>query len=167
MTLIRCYHSGPEWTWERWQGSGTLHFSKPQHYCNFTIRLFSVISRTLMGGGSYPTVEKQSVYSTALADWTNRMKMTCMQPQIKHRQLYSVLMHQGGLKDILHPRVMNIVECHTNHCFVRCQLNQEREGPLKSKVPGLKFPIRGSEKLTSRQHCPVGWGSSIHRLHLC
>ena len=30
------------------------------------------LSRTLVGGrGSYPSVEKQSVYSTALADWAN------------------------------------------------------------------------------------------------
>ena len=29
----------------------------------YTIRLFSVISRTLVGGGSYPSAEKQSVYS--------------------------------------------------------------------------------------------------------
>ena len=33
------------------------------------MRLFSVISRTLVGGGSYPSAEKQSVYSTAPADW--------------------------------------------------------------------------------------------------
>ena len=40
----------------------------PQHYWDLTIRLFSVISRTLMGG-SYPSAEVQSVYSTAPADW--------------------------------------------------------------------------------------------------
>ena len=32
--------------------------------------IFSVISRTLVGGGgAYPSAEKQSVYSTAPADW--------------------------------------------------------------------------------------------------
>ena len=31
--------------------------------------LFSVISRILVGGGSYPSAEKQSVYSTAPAEW--------------------------------------------------------------------------------------------------
>ena len=30
---------------------------------------YSVISRTLIGGGSYPSAGKQSVYSTAPADW--------------------------------------------------------------------------------------------------
>ena len=40
----------------------------PKHYWNVIIRLFSVISRTLVGGG-YPSAEKQSVYSTAPADW--------------------------------------------------------------------------------------------------
>ena len=50
-TLIRCYHSGPEWTWERWQWRGTSHSPKFQHHWNLTIRLFSVTSRTLVGGG--------------------------------------------------------------------------------------------------------------------
>ena len=42
-----CYHSGPEWTWERWQWTCNLHSPKLQHYWNLTIRLFRVISRTL------------------------------------------------------------------------------------------------------------------------
>ncbi len=33
------------------------------------MRLFSVISRTLVREGSYPSAEVQSVYSTAPADW--------------------------------------------------------------------------------------------------
>ena len=40
-----------------------------QNQWNLTIRLFSVISRTLMGGGSYLFAEVQSMYSTAAADW--------------------------------------------------------------------------------------------------
>ena len=41
------------------------------HICqSFTIRLFSVISRTPLGE-SYPSAEKQSVYSTAPAGWVN------------------------------------------------------------------------------------------------
>ena len=39
-THIRCYHSGPEWTWMRWQWRGTPHSLKIQHYRNLTIRLF-------------------------------------------------------------------------------------------------------------------------------
>ena len=31
--------------------------------------MFSVISRHSLGGGSYPSAEVQSVYSTAAADW--------------------------------------------------------------------------------------------------
>ena len=46
---------------------GTPHSPKLQHYWNFTIRLFSVISRTLVGG-SYPSAEMQSMYSAASAD---------------------------------------------------------------------------------------------------
>ena len=56
---------------------GILHVSqKLQNYWSITIRLFSVISRTLVvvvvvGGGSYPSAEVQSVYSTAPADWAS------------------------------------------------------------------------------------------------
>ena len=49
---IRCYHSGPEWTWERWQWRGISHSLKLQHYWSLTMRLFSVISRKLAGRGS-------------------------------------------------------------------------------------------------------------------
>ena len=45
---------------------------KLQHCWNLTIRLFSVICRTLVSGGSYPSAEKQSVYSTAPTDWARR-----------------------------------------------------------------------------------------------
>ena len=38
------------WTWGQCQWTGTLHFTKLQHYQSFTIRLFIVISRTLMVG---------------------------------------------------------------------------------------------------------------------
>ena len=50
-TLFRCYHFGPEWIWERWQWRGTLHSPKLQHNRNLTIKLFSDISRTFLGGG--------------------------------------------------------------------------------------------------------------------
>ena len=48
---IWCYQSGSKWTWERWQWRSTPHSPKLQYYWNLTIRLFSVISRTLVGGG--------------------------------------------------------------------------------------------------------------------
>ena len=47
---IRCYHFGPEWTWEWWQWRDTQHYLKLQYYWNLTIRLFNVVSRTLVGG---------------------------------------------------------------------------------------------------------------------
>ena len=90
---MRCYHSGPEWTWERLHRRGTLHSVKLQHYWSLTVRLFSVINRTLvervlplcreavgvfcspsrqghrtLAAGSYPSVEKQSVCSATPAD---------------------------------------------------------------------------------------------------
>ena len=39
-----------EWTWEWWQLRGISHSPKLQHYWNLSIRLFSVIIRTLVGG---------------------------------------------------------------------------------------------------------------------
>ena len=49
---------------------GTLHSAKLLHYWNLTMRLFSVISWHSLKG-SYPSAEKQSVYSKAPADWAN------------------------------------------------------------------------------------------------
>ena len=67
---FRCYHSWPKWTWEWWQWRVTPHPHKLQYYWSFTIRFFSVISRTLFGGGeSYQSAEMQSVIFTAPADW--------------------------------------------------------------------------------------------------
>ena len=46
--------SGSKWTWERWQWSVTPHFPKLQHYWNPTIKLFSVIWRSLFVGSLTP-----------------------------------------------------------------------------------------------------------------
>ena len=51
---IRCFHSGREWTWDRWQWRGTPHSPKLQHYCSLTIRLLNIISRTLVEGPLTP-----------------------------------------------------------------------------------------------------------------
>ena len=69
-TLIRCYHSGPEWTWEWWQGRGTLHSPLRQHYWSLTIRLFCVIYRTLDEEYN-PSAEMYSAHSTAPDDNLN------------------------------------------------------------------------------------------------
>ena len=46
-----------------------VHSQKFQHKWNLIIRLFSVISRILVGGGgSYPSAEVQSAYSIVPAD---------------------------------------------------------------------------------------------------
>ena len=57
---IRCYHSGPQWTWEWWQWRGTLHSPKLQHFWRFTIRLFIVITRTLVEGGGRTPLQRCS-----------------------------------------------------------------------------------------------------------
>ena len=51
---FRCYHSDPEWTWERWQCRGILHYPKQQQCWSLTIRLFRIISRTLSGESLTP-----------------------------------------------------------------------------------------------------------------
>ena len=66
---IRSCHSGPVWTRERWQRQGTPHSQEPQHFWSHTIRVFSVISRTVVGPRFYLRAEMQSVYSKAPADW--------------------------------------------------------------------------------------------------
>ena len=75
-------HSGPG-NDGKWRG--TLHSPKLQHYWNLTIRLFNVISRTLVGQtgreGSYPSAENQSVYSTAPTNWTT-LKLVFLYKQI-------------------------------------------------------------------------------------
>ena len=58
MILIRCNHSGPEWIWERWQWRGTPYSPKLQHCWNLTIRLFSVISRKLVGVGGLTHLQR-------------------------------------------------------------------------------------------------------------
>ena len=54
---------------------GCSAFPKFQHHCNLTIRLFSVISKTLVGRGSSSSAEKQLVYSTAQANWAKKQKI--------------------------------------------------------------------------------------------
>ena len=42
MDPIRRYHSGPEWTWERWQWRGTPHFPNLQHHWNHSSRILAL-----------------------------------------------------------------------------------------------------------------------------
>ncbi len=55
------YHSWPEWTWQRWQCRSTPESPNLQHYGSLTIRLFSIISRTLvMGGGGLTPLQRSN-----------------------------------------------------------------------------------------------------------
>ena len=76
----RCYHSGPVWTWERWQWRSARHSPKVQHYWNLTTRLFSVIYRTLASGVCCSSAETQSVNSTAPADWASSVLFVLLNP---------------------------------------------------------------------------------------
>ena len=73
--IIRCYHYGSVWTWEQWHWRITLHSPKLQYYWNLTLRLFSVINKTLVVGWSYPSAEKQSEYSTASPYWAKPFRV--------------------------------------------------------------------------------------------
>ena len=46
---VKCFHFESQWIWEKFQGRDKPHSPKLQHYWRFTIRLFSVISRTFVG----------------------------------------------------------------------------------------------------------------------
>ena len=48
------------WTWERWQWRSTPYSPKLQHYWYLTIKFFSVISRTLVGGGILTPLQRCS-----------------------------------------------------------------------------------------------------------
>ena len=45
---FKCYHSGPERTRKQWQLRGTQYSPNLQHYWSLTIKLFNVISWTLL-----------------------------------------------------------------------------------------------------------------------
>ena len=77
--LYLCYHSGPEWNLELWQWRGTLHSPKPQHYWCLTIRLFSVISRTLIGRVGFTFLQRcsQSILQPQLTELLDACYFCC------------------------------------------------------------------------------------------
>ena len=72
---FRCYHYWPKWTWDWWLWWSTPH--SPKHHWSLSIRLFSVISRTLVGVGSYLSSEMQLEYFTPSANWADRTWRNC------------------------------------------------------------------------------------------
>ena len=84
MRFILSVRSDFHMTWEQWQWRGTPHSPKPQHHWNLTIRLFSVIYRTLVGWWSYPSVEVQSAYFTGPADWATKIWFICKMFNYSH-----------------------------------------------------------------------------------
>ena len=83
---------------------GFLHSSNFHHYWNLTIRLFSVITRTLVGGGggvSYPSAEVQAVHSTAVADWAKDIVIN----KFKLQSCYYVHFRTNTLGKGMHPLI--------------------------------------------------------------
>ena len=58
---FRSYYSESEWTWEQWKLRGTPRSSK-LHIWSFTIRLFNVISSTLVCGPSLTLQQRRSQF---------------------------------------------------------------------------------------------------------
>ena len=75
----------------------TPYFSNFQHYGNLTIRLFGVISRTLIGE-VYFTAEMQSVYSAAPTDWDIYIYSHPQTDCFVLSELFSVARHAGRSK---------------------------------------------------------------------
>ena len=66
------------WSRKRWQWKCTPYFLKLLDW-KIIIKLFNVIYRTLIGGGSYPSAEKQLVYSTATRAYSAWVELRCLQ----------------------------------------------------------------------------------------
>ena len=84
---IRRYHTGPGWTWKLWQWRGTPHSLKLQRYWNLTMRLFSVISGTPIGGvlplcsGAVGVFYSRGDFIHLAEDWQHNFLYRCLRPQ--------------------------------------------------------------------------------------
>ena len=95
----------------------TPHSPKFPHYCNLTIRLFNVISRTLLGWsgvGCNSSAEKQSVYSTAPANWAILWKKTS-----GHTHVIQYLVKE----DFIFSHFQFELRIHSNLCIILCLSN--------------------------------------------
>ena len=79
---VQSEYSTAQADWPR-QWRGAPYSPWPRYYWDLTIRLFSIIYRTLVRG-SYPSAEKQSMYCTAPADWTRQFKILFFKIKISH-----------------------------------------------------------------------------------
>ena len=106
--------------WEQWQWRGAPYSPRPQHYWDLTIRLFSVISRTLVEwGGYYPSAEVQSVYSTASADWATE--------RLCHIHIVCMCMHMECIHVRVYVCLSIFVHAHASVALCVCVRLRERE----------------------------------------
>ena len=71
ITLTRCYHSGLECIWKQWQWKSTPHSPKLKYYWSLTIRLFSVILKTLVTGGVLTPLQRCILWALYCNPWRN------------------------------------------------------------------------------------------------
>ena len=76
-TLLGVNYSEPEWTCEWWQWRGTAHSPNLQHYKNLIIKLYCVISRTIVGEVLRLCRDAVSVFCIPIfcmgVTWTNNL----------------------------------------------------------------------------------------------
>ena len=161
---IRCYHSRPEWTWKQWQ-TGTLHSTKLQHYSSLTIRLFSIISRTLVGGSLTPLQRYiWCILQNPLADLdlrryktrhlqTNKMKRSLFQAAVVSILLY------GCTTWMLTKRLEKKLDGNYIR-MLRAILNKsQRQHPTRHQLYGHRLPITKTIQVRRTRHAGHCWRS--------
>ena len=66
--------TGPEWTWKQWQRRGTLHSQSSCITGTLPLDLCHIQDTHCWRGWSYLSAEKQSMYSTAPANWATTVR---------------------------------------------------------------------------------------------
>ena len=115
---IRCAitSSQREWSWEQWQWRCTPQSPNLQVW-SFAIRWFNVISRTLVGVGSYLSAETQSVYSTAPTDLTEKKR-------IKWNKMIKIISGLGSCSPFVWFSALSFYcQLHLNDIFLSCSKN--------------------------------------------
>ena len=88
-TLSGSTHSGPEWTWERWKRVSHIPQSSSITGASLSDCLMSYPIHLL--GESYPSAEKQTVYSTALANWAKSTPQPAFKAFLENKVIYCAI----------------------------------------------------------------------------
>ena len=154
---IRCYHSKSEWTKEQWQWRGTQYSPKLQDW-SLTIRLFSVISRTLVWGvlplciaaeGAVGIFGKCQACGLWPCTRTHQKKRPCatLSPSVGHRTNTADM-------QLMHFTVLTTTSwlgCHHNDCANAARQEEKARGTTQKKGLVPYFHVRwGVEQILQR-----------------